>query len=85
MTRVVEFLTTEEVAEHFGISEGTLANWVYQRRVPHHKIGRKVVFTEADISAMVEPVPVLPRPRKGGKKDTPPRMAYSSQEPSEVS
>jgi excisionase family DNA binding protein len=49
--------TFQEAAERLGIAESTLRRWVAQRRVPHHRLGRLVRFTEADIEAILRPVP----------------------------
>jgi excisionase family DNA binding protein len=49
--------TFQEAAGRLGIAESTLRRWVAQRQVPHHRLGRLVRFTEADIEAILRPVP----------------------------
>jgi excisionase family DNA binding protein len=57
--------TFQEAASRLGIAESTLRKWVAQRRVPHHRLGRLVRFTDADIEAILRPVPPEPRTRSG--------------------
>jgi len=49
-----KLLSLEETADILGISEGTLRNWVYQRRVEFVKVGRRVLFRPKWIESFVE-------------------------------
>jgi len=37
-------ISTDELAERWGISINTVRAWVCQRRIPYHKVGRLVKF-----------------------------------------
>ncbi len=45
-----------EAAERLSLSPLTLYSWVSQRKIPHHKIGQLLRFTEEDLAAVVERV-----------------------------
>lgn len=47
------FLTRQEAAEYLGIAVITLDGWKARRKVPHHKVGAKVWFKEADLERFV--------------------------------
>jgi len=54
------FHTTHEISERFGIPQGSLQNLRWQRRGPrYYKVGRKVLYREADVQAWIESSPVL--------------------------
>lgn len=66
-------LTADQVAARLHRSRRTVQRWARERRVPHVKIGRATLFTEAQVAeilaaytrAPVEHVPdaTLPNPR----------------------
>ena len=43
-----------EVAQKLGAKESTIRAWVFQRRIPHVRVGRLVKFRESEIEAWVE-------------------------------
>jgi excisionase family DNA binding protein len=47
-------LRVEEVAEFLKVSVNTIYGWVYQKRIPHKKIGRLLRFDEKEIEKWVE-------------------------------
>lgn len=53
-----ERLTRTEAAEYLGVNSQTLANWAHTGRVkiPHHKIGRKVVYFKSDLDSYLASV-----------------------------
>ncbi|MEU6312368.1 helix-turn-helix domain-containing protein [Streptomyces sp. NPDC047014] len=54
--------TPEEAAGFLPVSSKTLRKWVYERRVPHHKLGGNTSFSVADIRAMCALAAVAPLP-----------------------
>jgi len=40
-------ISSEELAQRWGISVNTVRSWVCQRRIPYHKLGRLVKFNIA--------------------------------------
>lgn len=52
--------TYAEAAEKLGLHEVTLRRWVSQGRMPCHRLGRLVRFTDADLEAVYTPAPALP-------------------------
>ena len=41
----MQTMSYTEAADFIKVKEGTLRNWVAQKKVPFHKVGRKVVFS----------------------------------------
>ena len=37
-------LSVREAALYLGVSERTIRNLVYERRIPHYRIGQRIVF-----------------------------------------
>ena len=54
------FLNKREVAEYLGISIYTVDVWVSQKRIPHIKLGRRVLFDSSDIDKWMEEQKVEP-------------------------
>lgn len=56
--KTLERLTRAEAAEYLGVNSQTLANWAHTGRVkiPHHKIGRKVVYFKSDLDSYLASV-----------------------------
>ncbi|WP_374728142.1 helix-turn-helix domain-containing protein [Catenuloplanes atrovinosus] len=46
-----------EAARELRVAESTLRRWVSQGKVPCHRLGRSVRFTEDDLAAALKPVP----------------------------
>ena len=47
-------LTGEELSKKIRLTQGTIRVWVSQKRIPHVKMGRKVLFDWEDIQRWVE-------------------------------
>jgi len=43
------YMTVPQLAEYLQVSKITLHNWIYQRKIPYSKIGRRVRFKREDI------------------------------------
>lgn len=56
------FLSSEGVAERYGVSRKTVANWVYTDRIPYvKKPGHRVMFSIAELEDWEESGHVRPR------------------------
>ena len=44
-------MTVDEVAEILQITVSTVRTWVSEKKIPYHKIGGRVRFTEGDLKA----------------------------------
>ena len=62
--------TYAEAAERLRISEVTLRSWVSRGKMPCHRLGRLVRFTDEDLEAAFTPSPALPRGsrRRGSRR-----------------
>ena len=47
-------LTGEELSKKIRLTPGTIRVWVSQKKIPHVKMGRKVLFDLEDIQRWVE-------------------------------
>jgi len=47
-------VNAKAVSEELGVAEGTIYQWVMQRRIPHVKIGKAVRFDMAEIKDWIE-------------------------------
>jgi len=47
------YLRSQEVADLLGVSLRTVGNWKRHRVIPHHKIGRVVLFRRDEIEAAI--------------------------------
>ena len=56
-------LSVEQTAARLGLSVFTIRAWVRERRVPFYKIGRRILFNEADIQALESNARVEPLAR----------------------
>lgn len=65
-----EPLNVSQAARFLGLKEGTLYNMVSQRVIPYHKVGRRVLFRQAELEAWFQStlVPCVPGPRSAEKK-----------------
>jgi excisionase family DNA binding protein len=56
-----ETLSIDAVALRFGVSPWTVRTWIRMGRVPHYKVGRRVLISAADIEKLLaqsyKPVP----------------------------
>jgi len=48
------YLTVEELAAYFKVSEQTIRRWICNREVPYHKINNSVRFRLSEIETWVE-------------------------------
>ena len=62
-------LNVEQAAHFLGLKKGTLYNMVSRKAIPHHKVGRRVLFKEAELEAWFEStlIPSIPSPH--GRKE----------------
>jgi excisionase family DNA binding protein len=51
--------TYAEAAAVLRVAESTLRRWVSKGKVPCHRAGRLVRFTEADLTAVLKPSPAI--------------------------
>jgi excisionase family DNA binding protein len=56
-------LSVPEFAKALGIRESTVRAWILRRAVSYHKIGRRVLFTEDEVSRILSAgaVPAAPQ------------------------
>lgn len=47
------WLSVGEIAKHLGVSRDTVYNWVNERGMPAHKIGKLWKFDKTDVDAWV--------------------------------
>lgn len=52
--KMEKLLTVPEAAEALRVSVNTIRAWVFQRRIPVIRVGRKLVFKESDLIKVVE-------------------------------
>ena len=57
-------LNIAQAAHFLGLKKGTLYNMISRKAIPYHKVGRRVLFREAELEAWFEAtlVPCLPNP-----------------------
>lgn len=48
-----EWLSVDVAAARCGVSRYTLRAWLRQRRIPYHKLGRRVVLDAGDVEAFL--------------------------------
>ena len=49
----MQTMSYTEAADFIKVKEGTLRNWVAQKKVPFHKVGRKVVFFQEELEKWI--------------------------------
>ncbi len=49
----MQTMSYTEAADFIKVKEGTLRNWVAQKKVPFHKVGRKVVFFREELEQWI--------------------------------
>jgi excisionase family DNA binding protein len=49
-----KLLVLQETADSLRVSCHTIRQWVYQGRIPHVRIGRRVFFRESDIASIIK-------------------------------
>ena len=54
-------LSIREAAIRLGISPFTLRTWLRQRKLPHYKLGRRVVLDPSDVETFFRKCRVEPR------------------------
>jgi excisionase family DNA binding protein len=47
-------LSVDEAAARLGVSKYTLRGWLFQRRLPFAKLGRRVLLDPADVQRFLE-------------------------------
>jgi excisionase family DNA binding protein len=48
-----ETMSIDAVAVRFGVSPWTVRTWIRLGRVPHYKVGRRVLISAADVEALL--------------------------------
>jgi len=51
---IENLLTIPEAAKTLRISSHTLRSWIFQKKVPVVRLGRRVLFREKDLEKMIE-------------------------------
>lgn len=46
-------LTTEQLSELLQVSEKTIRDWVYKRKIPFKRVGRLIRFCKSEITAWI--------------------------------
>jgi excisionase family DNA binding protein len=52
--QTTNLLSVDEAAARLGVSKYTLRGWLFQRRLPHVKLGRRVLVDPADIERFIQ-------------------------------
>jgi len=47
------WLSVDDIAEHLGVKRETIYNWVSQRNMPAHKVGRLLKFQVKEVDEWV--------------------------------
>ena len=53
-------LTIEQIAPRFHVTPRTIQRWANERRVPHVRVGRRILFTEDQVEQIAEAYAVEP-------------------------
>jgi excisionase family DNA binding protein len=56
------WLSSEQLAEVLGVSKSWIQDRVTDKTLPHHRVGRLVRFTPADVQAIERQTAVAPAP-----------------------
>ncbi len=61
--KAAKMLSVREFAEMLGIREATVRAWLLMRRISYHKVGRKVVISEDEVTRILSAgaVPAAPQ------------------------
>jgi excisionase family DNA binding protein len=54
MTSIKQYYSKAELSEELGVSIRTIDNWISYGLISYSKIGRRVIFSRADIEAFVQ-------------------------------
>ena len=71
MTKMMEEpLSVDQAARFLGLRKGTIYNMISRKAVPYHKVGRRVLFRQAELEAWFKStlVPCVSWPCQPGKK-----------------
>lgn len=44
-----EFFTVDEASSYLRVTKATLYKWIFQRKIPYRKHGRKVIFNKREL------------------------------------
>ena len=53
MSAHTPWLSVDEIAKHLGVSKDTIYNWINQRSLPAHKVGRFWKFQAPEVDAWI--------------------------------
>lgn len=58
------WLSAEEIAAHLGITKDTVYDWIAEKRMPAHRVGRLWKFQVSEIDEWVRSGGAAPDPRE---------------------
>ena len=63
-------LNVDQAAHFLGLKKGTLYNMISRKAIPYHKVGRRVLFKEAELEAWFDSklIPCVSYPHSVSKK-----------------
>lgn len=51
--RIDSLMTIQDVSRFLKISEGTIRDWIFKRKIPFRKIGRAIRFKQSEIERWI--------------------------------
>ena len=63
-------LTVKEAALYLGLSEGTVRDWIFQRKIPKVKLGKSVRLSKDFLDQLIEKSTVRERTERGALSDS---------------
>jgi len=47
-------ISVDDVARYLGVQKSTIYSWVWRRKIPSVKMGRRLLFDQEDLDRMIE-------------------------------
>ena len=47
-------ISVEDAARYLGVQKSTIYSWVWRRKIPSVKMGRRLLFDQEDLDRMIE-------------------------------
>ena len=69
MSSHTPWLSVEEIAQHLGVSKDTVYNWINQRQMPAHKVGRFWKFQVQEVDTWIRSGGAADVPKEAGGKE----------------